>query len=707
MAPSPEETDLQAHKLDGKHNYIRFRRHFDRVLKKKDLWQLANGKVKITDEPQMDDYNVVIKTENGAVVTDSALTVAKFNVAYEKWKKSRAQLKELREILFDSISVAITIELEDYKDGILMDDPLKALTYIAKMYGTSHERARQQLLEEVDQLKLWKCSSMLQYINKHRELKSDLIKAGHSGYTDGVMITNILNGLGRDYSDFREQWDWVRAANMDDAPNMSFLQERLLIKEENLNKNKTNKDGKKGNRQSGNQRGRASNDKTCTWPECGMKGHNADECWKHNPNLKPQWAKDRDAKRNDKNSSSNNKDSPKESPGDNSDNKSSKPKKLAAAVMVDQKKLKQHMQTAAAQTARIAVFDHSDFTDTIKRTVTYQANNPFAILDTPLGASHTHQGMEQDLKAGEEPFDHSQPMHHHHPASTSKKDLPNNIANMESTGMDGVFYHFAAVDTVTHTTHMYLSTKDIVVPPTLSRDDGTNEQLAIFKCAAKGLILHKQPLVFIYTTQPDPVEWKIPQTALLRTAQKYVKDKIKNKELVLRPRLTKTIYGTHDQNEHFQALLAKSGIKIHLDDVIITPDIVNEQALTDGTELNTFLKAVDELQNTTILSTFAINKVYTTLDNDEHEVVHIYTCLTAALNDEWGPYDKITIKTLLPNTATWPASDKYLYKRAKEEIIEALSKSYPKVELKAIVASGSDDDNGKPLEAPGAKNISK
>ncbi|KAG6364402.1 hypothetical protein INS49_006003 [Diaporthe citri] len=36
MAPSQEETGLQLHKLDGKHNYVRFRQNFDRVLKKKD-----------------------------------------------------------------------------------------------------------------------------------------------------------------------------------------------------------------------------------------------------------------------------------------------------------------------------------------------------------------------------------------------------------------------------------------------------------------------------------------------------------------------------------------------------------------------------------------------------------------------------------------------------------------------------------------------
>lgn len=37
MAPSQEETDLQLNRLDGKKNYVRFRRHFDQVLKKKDL----------------------------------------------------------------------------------------------------------------------------------------------------------------------------------------------------------------------------------------------------------------------------------------------------------------------------------------------------------------------------------------------------------------------------------------------------------------------------------------------------------------------------------------------------------------------------------------------------------------------------------------------------------------------------------------------
>jgi hypothetical protein len=73
-------------------------------------------------------------------------------------------------MILESVTSAIQIELED---GALIEDTLAALTHLIATYGVSDERAREYLLEQVNNLKLGDSSSMTDYINKHRECKLD------------------------------------------------------------------------------------------------------------------------------------------------------------------------------------------------------------------------------------------------------------------------------------------------------------------------------------------------------------------------------------------------------------------------------------------------------------------------------------------------------------------------------------------------------
>jgi hypothetical protein len=98
-----------------------------------------------------------------------------------------------------------------------------------------------------------------------------------------------------------------------------------------------------------------------------------------------------------------------------------------------------------------------------------------------------------------------------------------------------------------------------------------------------------------------------------------------------------------------------------------------------------------------------ITNTYNTLNNGEHEVVYIYTYLCNALNDEWGPFNEIIIKTQLPDMSTWPDSNRYLYKRAKQEITKALAKPYPKVMLRSITGN---DFKPSSSSKPGSKYTS-
>ncbi|PGH03053.1 hypothetical protein AJ80_08748 [Polytolypa hystricis UAMH7299] len=79
-------------------------------------------------------------------------------------------------------------------------------------YGISEENARIELLRQVSQLKVGQFSSVTEFINKHRELKQNLIRYNYN-YTGDMLATNILVGLNDDYVDFSKRWGWKRAEN--------------------------------------------------------------------------------------------------------------------------------------------------------------------------------------------------------------------------------------------------------------------------------------------------------------------------------------------------------------------------------------------------------------------------------------------------------------------------------------------------------------
>lgn len=156
-----------------------------------------------------------------------------YQMAYKKCEKQETKVRKLHVLILDSVTLSIQSELENIS---YLDNPIKAANYLKKTYDVFDERARQQLLEEVNKLTLAKCASMTEYINKHREFEFDLARAQMSTYADGTMITNILAGLPKEYQNVKERWDWVRAQDSDKKPDFQSLRNSLLIKEEDLAK---------------------------------------------------------------------------------------------------------------------------------------------------------------------------------------------------------------------------------------------------------------------------------------------------------------------------------------------------------------------------------------------------------------------------------------------------------------------------------------
>lgn len=306
--PTDAEKELYAHKLVGKINYFNWRRYSDRAHKIKGTWNLLTGEEPVRPEPKMKDYFIYAPatppstpTEGDTAETtannkkeargpfDSNLTLAGWQIGVKKWEAQQERVQLAKEIILNSVSPSIATELQDED----MNTPNLMARYIRQIYGVTDEFARQRLLDDVRKLKLSNCKNMTDYLNQHRELRLDLVRAKMTTYDDSVLASNILNGLPETYASFREKWDWDRAREPDAAPDMHFLSSRLLTMEEDIRlrapKPKKNSDLDK------NKGGRQNSNLVCTYAKCGRKGHDEDHCFVKHPDQKPDWYKEKEA----------------------------------------------------------------------------------------------------------------------------------------------------------------------------------------------------------------------------------------------------------------------------------------------------------------------------------------------------------------------------------------------------------------------------
>lgn len=98
------------------------------------------------------------------------------------------------------VSDGIKIKIEDCADA------KEAYDLIKKRYAVSNERARDTLLNQLNQLKLDDYSSMTEYTNKIRQVKADL-KTVKYDMTDDMLATALLHGLLSNFRDFKEKYD--------------------------------------------------------------------------------------------------------------------------------------------------------------------------------------------------------------------------------------------------------------------------------------------------------------------------------------------------------------------------------------------------------------------------------------------------------------------------------------------------------------------
>jgi hypothetical protein len=249
---TPDMTDSkmeEVNKLKGKTNLISWKREFERTAKANDTFEYLNGEEVVPPKPKKEDYfakpvktrrpvqaKKAVKTATQATddddETDDAQTIImstnnnlRWQIDHNEHKNAKEKMKLASKLLDAWVSDGIKIEIEDCADA------KEAYDFIQKRYVVTNGRARDNLLNQLNELILDDCSSMTEYTNRVRQIKADL-KTVKYDMTDDMLATALLHGLPSKFRDFKEKYDWVRSTKPDDPPDLDYLYERLHVEED-------------------------------------------------------------------------------------------------------------------------------------------------------------------------------------------------------------------------------------------------------------------------------------------------------------------------------------------------------------------------------------------------------------------------------------------------------------------------------------------
>lgn len=234
-------------KLKGNTNFASWKREFERAAKANDTLKYLTGEEVVPLKPRKEDYIVkpagiemrrsarTKKTSTPAIddgdetddpqatlmTTNSSL---RWQIDYNEHINAKKMMKLARKLLDTWVFDGIKTEIEDYTDA------KEAYDFIKKQYEVTFERARDSLLNQLNELKLEDCTSVTKYINKLRQIKADLKNVKYD-MTDDIFATALLHGLPPLYCGFKEKWDWLRSTKPDDPLDLDHLYERLHVEE--------------------------------------------------------------------------------------------------------------------------------------------------------------------------------------------------------------------------------------------------------------------------------------------------------------------------------------------------------------------------------------------------------------------------------------------------------------------------------------------
>ena len=327
MADSKMDDVKIDRKLKGKTNFVSWKREFERAAKTQDILEYLTGEELVPPKPKKEDYSGRSTGVDARRLTRSMTTsmtpspstegdedfldaqqpaanqALRWQIDSSEYKSAKENMKLAGRLLDAWVSDGIRIETEDCSDA------KEAYDFIKKRYAVTDERARDNLLNELSDLKLEDCSSMTEYTNIVRQYRADL-KTVKYDMTDDMLATVLLHGLPPTFRNFKENYDWIRSTKPDESPDMDYLYDRLHVeeakqirlKEERKARDRPRKEtsthnhNASGGANSAGKRRPRREDRShlkCNYPGCGKTGHTEENCWTKDPSKAPRSIKDR------------------------------------------------------------------------------------------------------------------------------------------------------------------------------------------------------------------------------------------------------------------------------------------------------------------------------------------------------------------------------------------------------------------------------
>ncbi|KAJ8127682.1 hypothetical protein O1611_g5954 [Lasiodiplodia mahajangana] len=284
-------------KLKGKINFVSWKREFERVAKRNDVLEyLIRGEI-VPPKPRKEDYFEKLVEAETRPLTRSMMA-SRINTPLSEEDK---EVYDVQTTMPSTNTLRWQIDYNEYrttKEKMKLAGNYLMIGSWAASRSRSKIRARDDLLSQLNLLKLDNCPSMTEYTNKIRQIKADLETARYD-MTDDMLATALLHGLPPNFLDFKEKYDWIRSTNPEEPPDLDYLYERLHIeeakqfrlKEERWTREKARKETSGnsnphgGTSHNGNRKPKREDRShlKCTYPGCGETGHNGETCWTGDP----------------------------------------------------------------------------------------------------------------------------------------------------------------------------------------------------------------------------------------------------------------------------------------------------------------------------------------------------------------------------------------------------------------------------------------
>ena len=226
------------------------------------------------DDDKGKDTQVNTDTTHKKLDLSSRLALYKFNL--EAYERSHKRVHQAMALLVYWVDPVIRGRLQLYTE------PFTAVKYLESQYKMSEVRLQESAANKFEQIRLSKCGSVQDFLNKIENARQDILDSGGM-CTEGMIISKIMRSLTPQFNPFVDHYHFFRD-NDPSTLDLSQMTARLLTFESDLEQRKAAKALVAIASGSGSGSGKPKNDLKCD--TCNKKGHTKDRCWQTYPHLK-------------------------------------------------------------------------------------------------------------------------------------------------------------------------------------------------------------------------------------------------------------------------------------------------------------------------------------------------------------------------------------------------------------------------------------